>query len=162
LEALGIARGSYLIRVNNRKVLDGLLESVGLGGEGEAGRRLVVLRALDKLDKFGPEGVRLLLGKGREDESGDFTPGAELGPGQSGELERLLGDSRTGRQGLDELRLISRILEACGYGAERIAISPSVVRGLEYYTGPVYEAELLDKVPNEKGEIVQFGSVGGG
>jgi histidyl-tRNA synthetase len=82
--------------------------------------------------------------------------------GESGELERLLGDSRTGRQGLDELRLISRILEACGYGAERIAISPSVVRGLEYYTGPVYEAELLDKVPNEKGEIVQFGSVGGG
>lgn len=78
LEALGIKRGDYVIKVNNRKVLDGVMEAIGLGGDENAGRRLTVLRAIDKLDKFGPEGVRQLLGAGRRNESGDFTraPGA--------------------------------------------------------------------------------------
>ncbi|MGO7711718.1 histidine--tRNA ligase, partial [Rhizobium johnstonii] len=71
----GIKRGDYVIRVNNRKVLDGVLEAIGLGGDDKAGQRLNVLRAIDKLDKFGPEGVALLLGPGRKDESGDFTKG---------------------------------------------------------------------------------------
>ena len=78
LEALGIKRGDYVIRVNNRKVLDGVMEAIGLGGEENAGRRLGVLRAIDKFDKFGVEGVKLLLGAGRKDESGDFTKGAGL------------------------------------------------------------------------------------
>ena len=82
MEALGIKRGDYVIRVNNRKVLDGVLEAIGLGGDENAGRRLTVLRAIDKLDKFGPEGVRLLLGPGRWDGGkegeGDFTKGAGL------------------------------------------------------------------------------------
>src|SRR6201746_1396079 len=68
LEALGIPRGQYVIKVNNRKVLDGVMESIGLGGEEHAGQRLTVLRAIDKWDKFGPDGVRLLLGGGRKDE----------------------------------------------------------------------------------------------
>src|SRR5690606_2021070 len=123
------------------------------------------------------EGVTLLLGEGREDESGDFTAGAGLGKaqidqvlgylasaesGSRADLEPLLAGSDTGVQGHQELDRIGSLLEACGYGPDRIAIHPSVVRGLEYYTGPVYEAELLEKVPNEKGEIVQFGSIGGG
>eukprot|EP01036_Dinobryon_divergens_P041788 gene41788-55435_t len=87
LEALGIKRGDYVIRVNNRKVLDGVMEAIGLGGEENAGRRLGVLRAIDKLDKFGPEGVKLLLGEGRKDESGDFTKGAGLAEDQINELE---------------------------------------------------------------------------
>ncbi len=78
MEALGIPRGSYVVKVNNRKVLDGVLEVSGLGGEGNAGKRLVVLRALDKYDRLGEAGVRALLGSGRKDESGDFTKGAEL------------------------------------------------------------------------------------
>ena len=82
MEALGIKRGDYVIRVNNRKVLDGVLEAIGLGGDENAGRRLTVLRAIDKLDKFGLEGVRLLLGTGRWDGGkegeGDFTKGAGL------------------------------------------------------------------------------------
>ena len=78
LEALGIARGDYVIKVNNRKVLDGVMEAIGLGGEANAGRRLTVLRAIDKLDRLGVEGVRALLGAGRKDESGDFTKGAGL------------------------------------------------------------------------------------
>lgn len=205
MEALGIPRGQYVIRVNNRKVLDGVLEAIGLGGEENAGRRLTVLRAIDKLDKFGVDGVRLLLGEGRKDESGDFTPGAGLsstaietvvymlrpapnyvtewanipenvrGDMATGASQRPLVDqdallewadeletSETGKQGLSELQLFSTSVKSAGYGSKRIRIDPSVVRGLEYYTGPVFEAELLFDVTNEKGEVVRFGSVGGG
>ena len=178
LEALGIGRGDYVIRVNNRKVLDGVMEAIGLGGEENAGRRLTVLRAIDKLDKFGPEGVRLLLGPGRKDESGDFTKGAGLGDEQIGkvlffvgikdyaasaaDLARLLEGTSKGQEGVDELNTIGSLVSSAGYDASRIKIDPSVVRGLEYYTGPVYEAELTFDVTNEKGEKVVFGSVGGG
>lgn len=180
LEAVGIARGDYVIRVNNRKVLDGVLEAIGLGGDENAGRRLTVLRAIDKLDKFGPDGVRLLLGKGRLDESGDFTKGAGLDEFQieviltvlnGGDLESKASLTLSAlnapnydvyREGFLELRTIEDLILAAGYGPDRIRIDPSVVRGLEYYTGPVYEAELLFEVPNEKGEIVRFGSVAGG
>ena len=163
LEAVGIKRGDYVIRVNNRKVLDGVLEAIGLGGAENAGRRLTVLRAIDKLDKFGPEGVRLLLGKGRLDESGDFTKGAELN--EAG-IATVLNYIETGEvadnEGVAELAQIRALVQAAGYDDGRVKIDPSVVRGLEYYTGPVYEAELLFEVPNEKGEIVRFGSVAGG
>jgi histidyl-tRNA synthetase len=185
MEALGIARGDYVIRVNNRKVLDGVLEAIGLGGEENAGRRLTVLRAIDKLDKVGADGVRDLLGKGRLDESGDFTKGAGLDEGQIGNFNKFL--EWQSAQGLDgnnsiitllensfknanqkydsgvgELRDIADLVAAASYGPDRIRIDPSVVRGLEYYTGPVYEAELLAEIPNEDGKIVRFGSVGGG
>jgi histidyl-tRNA synthetase len=179
LEALGIKRGDYVIRVNNRKVLDGVLEAIGLGGEDNAGRRLTVLRAIDKLDKFGPEGVRLLLGEGRLDESGDFTKGAGLDNAQTEQVMSVVerqagmadGDdalgkiaeaSATAKAGFAELDEIDALVRAAGYGPDRIKIDPSVVRGLEYYTGPVYEAELLAEIPNEDGQIVRFGSVGGG
>jgi histidyl-tRNA synthetase len=194
MEALGIPRGQYVIRVNNRKVLDGVMEAIGLGGEENAERRLTVLRAIDKLDKFGPEGVALLLGEGRKDESGDFTKGAGLAPQSVERVLRFLdivktnngyeyvepdagfqiaevwlewlfkhsNVSETGIEGGRELKTIASLVEAGGYGPDRIRIDPSVVRGLEYYTGPVYEAELLFDVTNEKGEVVQFGSVGGG
>ncbi|WP_062013312.1 histidine--tRNA ligase [Aureimonas sp. AU4] len=175
MEALGIPRGQYVIRVNNRKVLDGILDAIGLENEPE--RRLTVLRALDKFDKFGVEGVRLLLGAGRRDEGGgegDFTKGAEL-DGET--IERVLrifdADGLTGVDqafgghegvgaGVAELGEIERAARSAGYEADRIRIDPSVVRGLEYYTGPVFEAELLFDVVNEKGQKVVFGSVGGG
>jgi histidyl-tRNA synthetase len=163
IEAVGIKRGDYVIRVNNRKVLDGVLEAIGLGGAENAGRRLTVLRAIDKLDKFGPEGVRLLLGKGRLDESGDFTKGAEL---DEAGIATVLNYIETGEvadnEGVAELAQIRALVAAAGYDDGRVRIDPSVVRGLEYYTGPVYEAELLFEVPNDKGEIVRFGSVAGG
>jgi histidyl-tRNA synthetase len=186
MEALGIPRGQYVVRVNNRKVFDGLLEGIGLASEQDAGRRLTVLRAIDKLDKFGPDGVRLLLGEGRKDESGDFTKGAMLTGEQinmvllqlaSPDDERLPGvpedlilpdgdSNKPGwtlrKAGLDELEEIERLVLSAGYFSDRVRIDPSVVRGLEYYTGPVYEVELLLDATDEKGRPVRFGSVGGG
>ncbi len=163
LEAVGIKRGDYVIRVNNRKVLDGVLEAIGLGGDENAGRRLTVLRAIDKLDKFGPEGVKLLLGEGRKDESGDFTKGAGLDDtGIATVLSYIESGDVADNEGVEELAQIRSLVAAAGYDDGRVKIDPSVVRGLEYYTGPVYEAELLFEVPNEKGEIVRFGSVAGG
>ncbi|HEY1780953.1 MAG TPA: histidine--tRNA ligase [Roseiarcus sp.] len=187
LEALGIARGDYVIKVNNRKVLDGVMESIGLGGEANAGRRLTVLRAIDKLDRLGAEGVRALLGAGRKDESGDFTRGANLADSQIEEIRRLLvfggfGDlidgsntstleewgklrfsvNSTFQDGLGELRQIAELTEAAGYDTLRIRIDNTVVRGLEYYTGPVFEAELTFEVKDDNGRPVRFGSVGGG
>ncbi len=182
LEAVGIARGDYVIKVNNRKVLDGVLEAIGLGGEANAGRRLTVLRAIDKLDKIGVDGVRDLLGAGRwenpEAKSGDFTKGAGLeaeaidkvlafvsaGTGVAGlaKLDAVVGDSEAGKAGLTELRDIAALVAAAGYDDGRIVIDPSVVRGLEYYTGPVYEAELTFQVKDEDGRPVRFGSVAGG
>ena len=177
MEALGIMRGDYVVRVNNRKVLDGVMEAIGVTDEGQ---KLAVLRAIDKLDKFGVEGVRLLLGEGRKDESGDFTKGAGLddfGIGRvvtylaSGENPStrnvdnqiaILEQTQSGVQGLEELEVMARLFQSSGYERNRIRIDPSVVRGLEYYTGTVFECELLFEVPNEKGEIVRFGSVAGG
>ena len=185
MEALGIKRGDYLIRVNNRKVLDGMLEAIDLGGEEHAAQRLTVLRAIDKLDKFGPQGVALLLGAGRKDESGDFTKGAGLNeeqinlllswstynPRNFGSedfphhtfaiLKNGVRNNPKGLEGIEELETIASLAFAAGYG-DRVMIDPSVVRGLEYYTGPVFEAELQFAVTNEKGEKVVFGSVGGG
>jgi len=180
MEALGIPRDSYVVKVNNRKVLDGVLEAIGLGGEANAGRRLTVLRAIDKLDRLGAEGVRHLLGDGRKDESGDFTKGAGLDPdaidrvlafvGSKGanpvatldNLTKVVSGSAQGEAGVDELRQISNLTTSSAYGDDRVLIDPSVVRGLEYYTGPVYEVELLIETKDEKGRPVRFGSVGGG
>jgi histidyl-tRNA synthetase len=172
MERLGIPRGSYVVRVNNRKVLDGVMEAIGLSGEANAGRRLTVLRAIDKLDKFGPEGVGQLLGVGRKDESGDFTKGAGLDKEQVGAVLAYIGrDGGQNRElilsgilaeGQSELAEIARLAAAAGYGEDRIRIDPSVVRGLEYYTGPVYEVELTFPVTDEAGQTVRFGSVAGG
>ncbi len=211
MEALGIPRGQYVVKVNNRKVLDGVMEAIGLGGEENAGKRLTVLRAIDKLDKFPTDEILKLLGEGRKDESGDFTKGANLTRSQiepftifltyrpvqavrknapdgtetivartvvlmpDGTTELRLPDNNntvqnirenlpkqeTIREGLDQLLEFNKLIESAGY-QDRIFIDPSVVRGLEYYTGPVYEVELLLDTKDEKGRPVRFGSVGGG
>jgi histidyl-tRNA synthetase len=238
MEALGVPRGSYVVKVNNRKVLDGVMESVGLGGEANAGKRLTVLRAIDKLDKFPIEEVKKLLGTGRwdggEEGKGDFTKGAGLAEDQMHPILNTVGaqasswlsvtsdavlptndevirskeallaglpkelveaalamqarhatvgvpdnyyysnahlisrwreyvqNSDVGKQGISEVEQILDLMQAAGYGSKRIQISSSVVRGLEYYTGPVYEVELTLDTKDEKGRPVRFGSVGGG
>jgi histidyl-tRNA synthetase len=235
LEAVGIERGDYIVRVNNRKVLNGVMEVAGVldpsDPEKFAAERGIVLRAIDKLDRLGVEGVRALLGEGRKDESGDFTKGAGLSQEQisrimlfvnapaaiTEKLERFseklekdsdltteetlsfigisasassgftasqaiakkgsnalrnaatinvlksaVSTSEIGREGVEELLQIALLLEDTGYGSDRIVIDPSVVRGLGYYTGPVYEAELTFEIPDERGRPRQFGSVAGG
>ncbi len=184
LEAAGIARGDYVVRINNRKVLNGAMEAAGVldpaDPEADAARRGVVMRAIDKLDRLGMDGVRALLGAGRRDESGDFTPGAGLGDDQAAiilgfmearrgdaaatcaRLGELVGGSAAGAEGVAELAQIAELLDAQGYGGDRVVIDPSVVRGLGYYTGPVYEAELTFQIMDEKGRPRQFGSVAGG
>ena len=189
MEALGIARGQYVVKVNNRKVLDGVMGAVGLAGEEHAATRLSVLRTIDKLDRLGIDAVEFLLGPGREDDSGDFTKGAGLtdlqitrvinftGWGEHGSgskslasanevtianFETAVAGNALGEEGVAELTVIKDLVAAAGYNDGRIVIDPSVVRGLEYYTGPVYEVELLLDTKDEKGRPVRFGSVGGG
>ena len=159
MDALGLA-GKYVVKVNNRKVLDGVLASAGVVDEGQ---KLSVLRAIDKLDKFGTDGVALLLGEGRKDESGDFTKGAGLSDQQRAVvLNYVRGEEPEHNEGIAELNAMQALFDAASYGADRIKIDPAVVRGLEYYTGPVFEIELTFKVQNEKGQDVVFGAVGGG
>jgi histidyl-tRNA synthetase len=205
IEALGIPRGSYVVKVNNRKILDGVLESIGLDGDANSGRRLTVLRAIDKLDRLGQNGVRSLLGEGRKDESGDFTKGAGLAGHQIDHvcdflfarpiehyepssqsnwsvpgdelttnegwiyssvntltgLSQFFESSRSGQSAITELEEIFKLLPAAGYGSKRIRFDSSVVRGLEYYTGPVFEVELTFSTDSTSGSP-RFGSVGGG
>ncbi|OUS08252.1 histidine--tRNA ligase [Rhodobacterales bacterium 52_120_T64] len=197
LEAVGIPRGDYVIRLNNRKVLSGVLEAVveivvheqmqtagpdsppsiyDEMSEWEAN----VLRTIDKFDKVGESGVRELLTDGRLDASGAFIDGVGLsdaaaepviefltskGDDTAATLENLtkaVGTSEVGFKGIRELEEIFNLLVAQGYGTDRIVIDPSVVRGLGYYTGPVYEAELTFDILDEKGRKRQFGSVAGG
>lgn len=181
LEALGIARGQYIVRVNNRKVLNGVLEALSGGQAVDLDLGVRVLRCVDKLDRVGLEGVRGLLGSaGRRDESGDFMKGVGLQPAQidivmnylsiksatrgttCDALERLVGDSAAGREGVAELREIDAALSGAGYAADRVVFDPTVVRGLAYYTGPVFEGALTFEIADEKGQPRQFGSVFGG
>lgn len=207
LETVGIPRGDYIVRVNNRKVLNGVMEVAGVLDPTDPDRfavqRGIVLRAIDKFDKFGEVGVRQLLGEGRLDPSGDFTVGAKLDDVQAEtvmaflkigtealsahqkiyrasiglspsefihlsnsetcrRLEDLVRGSEIGLQGTRELQEMFGLLEAQGYGLDRTLLDPSVVRGLGYYTGPVFEAELTFEILDEKGRKRQFGSVAGG
>jgi histidyl-tRNA synthetase len=215
---LGIPHGGYVVKINSRKVLDGLLEKERLSGEENAEKRIIVLRAIDKLDRLGPDEVFRLLTKGRTDESGDFARGAgleiesakriinfiltggsipleeferavakdsdfahsvfsynthELGTGREipthvvtrnrviEVFRSKLAGSTVAKEGLDELSAISKLLGAAGYSEDRIRIDPSVVRGLEYYTGPIFEVELTFSTDSASGSP-RFGSVGGG
>ncbi len=202
MEALGIKRGDYIVKVWNRKSLDGILD----GAEVPPDKRLAALRAIDKKDRLGLRGVQQLLAGGRTDESGDVTPGAgltiaannfttssitfslvtfsadKLIPAET--LEEAERDTRPpfdfdkyrekiitnlhGKTfpteldaGLNELKEIHRLIVAAGY-EDRVKIDETVVRGLEYYTGPVYEVELTFETKDDKGRPIRFGSVGGG
>jgi histidyl-tRNA synthetase len=223
MEALGFQRGQYVVKVNNRKVLDGVMDAADI----PQFKRIETLRCLDKFDKFGEAGVRLLLTSGRKDESGDFTKGVGLTDQQANVLLSIFAPANAyrvsyarsdgsigymegspddiiqnwdsileahnqiglakffdppslnpsllallnvnvalkgaalGMEGIGELLFILKLVQDAGY-EDRIRIDPSVVRGLEYYTGPVFEVELLIETKDEKGRPVRFGSVGGG
>jgi histidyl-tRNA synthetase len=177
LSAAGLPADAYVLKINNRKLLNAVMTAAGVT---EPGQTLGVLRAIDKLDRLGPDGVRLLLGEGRLDESGAFTKGAGLNAkaaesvlafvgGEAGtrsatlaKLADVVGGSAEGAEGLEELARIDAALTGMGVTDDQARFDPSVVRGLEYYTGPVFEAELLLETTDDKGQAVRFGSVGGG
>lgn len=179
LEAIGVSRGEYSLKINTRRALNAVLSQVASSGsESEADRNGTILRAIDKLDRLGIDGVTALLGEGRLDESGDFTKGAGLdaasidrviafvSAGQQDNdatvraLETAIGNTDAGSNAIGEIKSITSIMERCGYGGNRAAIDPSIVRGLDYYTGPVFEAELNMTAPD--GKPLGIGSVGGG
>ena len=164
LEALGVKRGRYVIKINDRRILDAVMEAAGLGGSEHASKRLTVLRAIDKLDRLGLDGVRQLLGPGRKDESGDFTKGAGLDSGQASKILDYLANPmpQSGLRGAEDLQTILSLCRAGGFGEDQIRADQTVVRGLEYYTGPVFEAELTFETKDENGNAIRFGSVGGG
>ncbi|MDX8350821.1 histidine--tRNA ligase [Cognatiyoonia sp. IB215182] len=198
LEEVGILRGDYVIRVNNRKVLNGIIQGLPIAehehlmpknfdemldaklSDLHFASADAVLRNIDKYDKVGRVGVIELLTTGRKDQSGAFIEGVGLSSENAervvafmeargstnadtiAALRTLLGSSEEGQDGVNELEQIASLLEAQGYGPDRIVIDPSVVRGLGYYTGPVYEAELTFEIKDEKGRPRNFGSVAGG
>jgi histidyl-tRNA synthetase len=196
MEALGFSRGDYVVRVNDRKALQGVLEVAGVISNAESGqsqssegdpagsmlgdRVQIVLRAIDKVDRLGERGVAELLGRGRKDDSGDFTAGAHLDPAQidtvlgylrSGggsrasvvaDLATLVGGSTVGAEGVAELRQIDELLTTLGYGDDRVLFDPTIVRGLAYYTGPVFECVITKEIVDPEGQSRQFGSVFGG
>lgn len=188
MEALGVPRGQYLVKVNSRKVLDGVMEAIGLSGEANADKRLSALRAIDKLDRLGVEGVRRLLGEGRKDESGDFTKGVGLAETQINsiiavlqaeefkDLRRILDQITVNTGGVPDnprglahlpyedalneiVEQMEPLIRSAGYGADRIRLDPSIVRGLEYYTGPVFETELTAPIKDKRGQAIRLGSV---
>jgi histidyl-tRNA synthetase len=187
LEAVGLKRGEYIIKINNRKLLDGVLEAANV----DSSKRGAVLRAVDTFDRLGEDGVRARLGAGRKDTSGDFIQGAGLSDDQAhriltfavgaaknwtdpdrqiAEIEDVLKGaqnlSKRAADGLLEVREISKLLQARDYmsgdNTSRARLDTSIIRGLDYYTGPVFEAQLTFPVKNEAGEEVVFGSVAGG
>ncbi len=179
IEAAGISKNEFFIRVSNRKIVDGLFEKIGLQEETDLETRLTVMRSMDKFDKFGTDGVALLLGAGRKDDSGDFTKGAGLnddristvlaflnsGPeNNSGDplsvIADILGDTKSGEDGLNELIGIRSSIP--DFDDRPIQFDCSIIRGLEYYTGPVFEADLTFEAMDSKGRPVRLGSVGGG
>lgn len=180
LGAAGLDAGQAQVRVSNRKLFDGLFDA---GGVTEAGQRLTALRAIDKFDRLGWDGVVQLLGEGRLDESGDYTKGARLPAGVTAAIEAFLASASTpgltraetldavarsgdlgaaGEAALNELAAIDRALSAMKVGQDAVRFDPTIVRGLEYYTGAVFEAELLLDTVDDKGRPVRFGSIGGG
>ena len=178
LKAAGLAEGQAVVRVSNRKLFDGLFDA---GGVTDPVQRLTALRAIDKYDRLGWEGVAALLGEGRLDESGDYTRGARLpgavadtiraflgsaGEGTRAEtldaIARIGGLGSAGEAALTELSGIDRALSAMGVDQAAVRFDPTIVRGLEYYTGAVFEAELLLETTDDKGRPVRFGSIGGG
>ncbi|NBB52283.1 histidine--tRNA ligase, partial [Rhizobium sp. CRIBSB] len=179
LRAAGLAAGQSVVRVSNRKLFDGLFDA---GGVTDPLQRLTALRAVDKFDRLGWEGVAALLGEGRLDESGDYTKGARLPAQVTGTIEAFLASASPslgrsgvlnavanvgglggrGEEALAELSAIDAALNAMKVGEDDVRFDPTIVRGLEYYTGAVFEAELLLETRDDKGRPVRFGSIGGG
>ena len=170
LTSCGLEKNEFIIKVSNRKLTKGLLEQLNIN---EEQKQSITLRAIDKLDRVGIEGVRYLLGEGRKDKSGDFTKGAELKDNQITKIidflnikklsennfekiKAIANNNETMLAGINELILIKKYFSLFNF--ENYNFDTTLVRGLEYYTGPIFEANLTFKVTNNKGQEIEFGS----
>lgn len=180
LEAIGLKKGSYIVKINNRKILKGLLAEFGIDN---ATTEQNIMRIVDKLDKIGLKAVGLELGKGRVDEkSGAQIEGLELNQKLIESIINFIEDftekdTRTNilnrlqkkdiknelyAEGISELKKIDNILSQLGYDDQRMIFDPSMIRGMGYYTGPIFEVESLETYKDEKGRTRKVGSICGG
>ncbi len=154
LERCGLDKSDYIVKISSRKLTDNLLKKLNITSEGQ---KTTILRALDKIDRLGWNEVQKLLGEGRKDKSGDYTKGANLKKDQIQIIEKNLKNNEPDTE--DVLEIIN-IFNA--YKFKNFKFDPSIIRGLEYYTGPIFEVNLNFEVKNLKGQSIQFGSIGGG
>ena len=154
LESCGLNKKEYIIKISSRKITEEIFKKIKLDG---IEQKLTALRALDKIDRLGWDGVKKLLGEGRKDKSGDYTKGANLSSKNIDFIEKELKNKSSETEDLKEILKIFS-----DYNFNNFEIDPSVIRGLEYYTGPIFEVNLNFDVKNNKGQVIQFGSIGGG
>ena len=154
LEKCGLSKSEYIIKISSRKITEKLFKKININ---ENQQKLTALRALDKIDRLGWEGAKQLLGEGRKDKSGDFTKGANLSPQNIEIIENELKKNIPETEDLKEILKIFR-----DYNFDNFEFDPSIIRGLEYYTGAIFEVNLKFDVTNNKGQVIQFGSIGGG
>jgi len=154
LEKCGLSKEEYIVKISSRKITEELFKKINIDSSEQ---KLTTLRALDKIDRLGWEGVKQLLGEGRKDKSGDFTKGANLSPTNIKTIENELKKKSPETEDLLEIFTIFK-----DYNFDNFEFDPSIIRGLEYYTGPIFEVNLKFEVKNNKGKVIQFGSIGGG
>jgi len=169
LKKCGLTDKDFTIKFSSRKAVEGVLDFYKINSKD---KRSKVLRSLDKFDRLGWNEVKKLLGYGRKDTSGDFTAGADLTEEQINGLRGLLiYDAKEayeyGTEGAeynsDAYKEIQEFRDNLDFfGLKNYKFDPTVIRGLEYYTGIVFEINLNFDVQNSKGKTIQFGSVGGG
>ena len=154
LDKCGLSKSDYIIKISSRKITEELFKKINIVDENQ---KLTALRALDKIDRLGWDGVKQLLGEGRKDKSGDFTKGANL---SSENIEIIEKELKNKSPETEDLKEMLKIFD--DYKFKNFEINPTIIRGLEYYTGPIFEVNLKFDVKNDKGKIIQFGSIGGG
>jgi len=154
LEKCGLDKKDYTVKISSRKFTDKLFEQLKIKSKDQIS---TTLRALDKIDRLGWVEAKKLLGEGRKDKSGDYTKGANLNNDQIKIVENALKSKTSDSE--DVLEIIKIFTD---YNFENYKFDPSVIRGLEYYTGPIFEVNLNFEVKNSKGQAIQFGSIGGG
>ena len=154
LEKCGLTKTEYIIKISSRKITEELLKKININDNQQ---KLAALRALDKIDRLGWNGVKELLGVGRKDRSGDFTKGANLSLKNIDTIEKELKEKNPETEDLVEIFKIFK-----DYNFSNFEFDPSIIRGLEYYTGAIFEVNLKFDVKNNKGQVIQFGSIGGG
>ena len=154
LDKCGLSKSDYIIKISSRKITEELFKKINIVDENQ---KLTALRTLDKIDRLGWDSVKQLLGEGRKDKSGDFTKGANL---SSENIEIIAKELKNKSPETEDLKEMLKIFD--DYKFKNFEINPTIIRGLEYYTGPIFEVNLKFDVKNDKGKVIQFGSIGGG